>query len=51
MLLHLGSFITFRPSTHVTLFSDGAKHGSFSVNFPRSYSRAKTDLADRCSEG
>ena len=26
---------------HFTLFSDGAKHHSFPVNFPRSYSRAK----------
>ena len=30
---------------HFTLFSDGAKHRSFPVNFPRSYLRAK--LIDR----
>ena len=32
---------TMRLALHFTLFSDGAKHRSFPVNFPRSYSRAK----------
>ena len=36
---------TMRLALHFTLFSDGAKHRSFPVNFPRSYSRAK--LIDR----
>ena len=36
---------TIRLAVHFTLFSDGAKHGSFSVNFPRSYPSAK--LIDR----
>ena len=34
-----------RLAFHFTLFSDGAKHRSSSVNFPRGYSRAK--LIDR----
>ena len=32
---------TMRLALHFTLFSDGAKHHSFPVNFPGSYSRAK----------
>ena len=30
---------TIRLVVYFSLFSDGAKHGSFPVNFPKSYSR------------